>query len=258
MSLVPKAANQKKFIITKAVNDLPKEKLQSYFESIKKQLPDEMQSKIEDVLNDDTKDLDDDVLELLVQLLEMKNDDNNGNKQSPKNKEPNNKNNQSANNEPNNNNNPMEKEIFKQVNAEVQTELKRLFKEKEDIRKELEKQKDYMLEKEYIEKCKNEYSNLPLDVDDVAIMLKSMYKISPSVTKQMEKVLSECNTQMEQTNIMKEIGGNGSSNTVQNMSKIDKAAELMKQNDPTLSHSQAITKALEVNPELYNDYLDNF
>lgn len=149
-------------------------------------------------------------------------------------------------------------EILKNAPEEMREELEKLYKEKEAAELLIKQQQDEAKQKEFIQKAKENYSNLSVKAEEFGLILKEIAEKAPEAYAKIEEVLKAADAQLKENALFKEIGGNGAGlGGAPSMTKIEKAAEHVRQANPTLSKEQAIAKALELNPDLYNDYLAN-
>lgn len=150
------------------------------------------------------------------------------------------------------------KENVKQMDVpeEVKKQLDQLFKANEELSKKLQKEMDEKKEKMFIAKAET-LNNLPMQPAEFGIVLK---RIADSVEtadyEALETVLKAANEEISQSQLFKEVGSGASGFAGKgSYSKIEKIAKALREADPKLSEAQAVEKALESNPHLYNEYL---
>lgn len=257
VSLVPKAANLRKFLITKAAQ--PNQEIETLIERIekvKKELSPDAMEAIDDAL-ESLREAGDEVprniIQLLTSLLERSGANNGGGAKPP------------MPPTPNNNQKGVKKmadmtkeEILKNAPEDMREALEAIYKQKEAAELLLKQQQDQAKQTLYIQKAKDDYSNLSIKPEEFGLVLKELSEKAPEALAKIEEVLKAADAQLKDNVLFKELGGNGAGmGGAPTMTKIDKAAEMVRQANPTMTKEQAITKALELNPDLYNDYLSN-
>lgn len=266
VSLVPKAANMRKFLLTKSLSAEPNEEVNSLIESIekiKKNLSPEAQKAVSnalDTLRDAGDEIPANVIRMLTALVGASQKQDDGDDDDDDDDNPMHRQQQKP---PRKGEAKMSKqattkeEILKSVSDEMRPIIEQLWKEKEDAENLIKEQKDAAKKQEYITKAAT-YTNLPIKAEEFGLVLKELSEKAPEALAKLEEVLKSVNEQLGENVLMKEIGGNGSGlSGQQSMTKVEKAAEAVRQANPSFTKEQAITKALELNPELYNDYLEN-
>lgn len=225
VSLVSRAANQRKFLILKS-EEGGRSKMnydKTFFESIlEKGIEDN--EKIKD-LNEDQKDL----LKGMVNFFKEKLDKN----ESSKN----------------------ENIDFNKIPEEMRDQVQKLWKQNEDMEKLLKAEKDERLKKEYISIAK-EYTHLPIKADEFGVVLKTLAEVAPEEYKKVDELLKSVNKELEQSELLKEYGTSYEGGThSDSWAKIEKTADQLVEKDPKLTKEEAITKVLEDHPDLYSEYM---
>lgn len=146
-------------------------------------------------------------------------------------------------------------EIPKEIKATLQT----LWKENEDMVKKAEvleamvkKQEDEKLTEKYVAVAKS-FKSLAIKPEEFGAVLKEIAQKAPDSISMIEEVLKGADEAVTQGGIFKEVGSSARG-TANAMDKIEKKAEEIMVNQK-ISKAEAITKALEEDPNLYNEYL---
>lgn len=123
----------------------------------------------------------------------------------------------------------------------------------EDIAK---SERDFRLNQEFVSKAQS-YVNLPMDAQEFGPVLKRLYDVmDDDDVAVIEKALGAANESLATSGIFTEIGKAGTG--FSSVSKVDTEAEaLIAKSDEPITKEQAITKVLEANPRLYDDYLSD-
>lgn len=87
--------------------------------------------------------------------------------------------------------------------------------------------------------------------DEFGRVLKTLSEAAPEAYAQVESVLEAAFDTIAKGSNLEELGGDGQPESSDNASAIAKAATELRKEDSSLSESEAVTKALEINPELY-------
>lgn len=144
--------------------------------------------------------------------------------------------------------------------ASAQTvELKKQVEASEAKRVELEKQiaveKDARLTRDFIAKAAEKFKHLPEKADVLGPILKELADKAPEAAAKIEKFLEATNEKLAKvTELTKELGHNRDGGEQTAWGKIQKAAEELRKTEVKLSKEQAIQKAMELNPDLYEAY----
>lgn len=106
---------------------------------------------------------------------------------------------------------------------------------------------------EFIAKAE-ELEHIPLAAGEFGPVLKEISELVPAETfEKLETVLKGANAALEQSDLFRELGAGGTGGSDAE-TRIEKAAEQLRESDPDLTKEQAIAKALEQNPDLYVAY----
>lgn len=145
------------------------------------------------------------------------------------------------------------------VPEEVKPLLTSLWKENEEIVKKsnvleamIQKQEEDRLTEKYVQVAK-QFKNFSVNPVELGTVLKEIAKKAPDSVTKVEEILKSADAALSNAGLFKEIGS-AAGNSPKAMDKIEqKANEIMK--TEKITKAAAITKTLEDNPELYNEYL---
>lgn len=125
-------------------------------------------------------------------------------------------------------------------------------KKSNELEKILKEEREKRLIKEFIAKA-SEFKKLPINAEEFGLVMKEFSERAPEAYEKLESILKATDKAIEDGNLFKSMG---TDQTPEDniMSKVEKAAsEKMKANDK-LTKEQAITEVLKENPELYEKY----
>lgn len=115
-------------------------------------------------------------------------------------------------------------------------------------------ERDYRETQEYISKARA-FTSLPVSPDDFGPVLKRMHEsLSTSDYDVVVKALSAANETLASSGIFSEIGKRGTG-LHEAVSKVDAVAYDIRKSSPNLTMEQARERAMETNPSLYDEYL---
>lgn len=157
---------------------------------------------------------------------------------------------------------PMKKEEIDglEVDDNVKAALTALWKEKESMEEKSKKLEEIVkqheeekLTSQFVEIAK-EFDKIPGEVEDLGKTLMAISKIDPELEKKVEEVFKAANTVIkENETLTKEIG----SSVAFNGNALDKIEAIAKEYEAKgMTHAKAITKAIEENPDLYTAYIE--
>jgi len=98
------------------------------------------------------------------------------------------------------------------------------------------------------------YTNISVNPEEFGKVLKEIAQNAPEAIAKVEEVLKAADTALKEGGVFKEIGSSARTSAGA-MDKIEKKAEAIMTSEK-ISKAEAITKALEQNPELYSEYLN--
>lgn len=126
-------------------------------------------------------------------------------------------------------------------------------------RVELEKQvaveRNVRLEKDFLAKAEK-LSHLPIKPAELGPVLKALFDVAPEQAAKLEKFLEQTNTKLGTiTSLLKEVGHSPRDDAdTSAYALLQKAAGELQKAEPKLSAAAAFTKAMELNPKLYEQY----
>ncbi len=142
---------------------------------------------------------------------------------------------------------PMVEALWKEHLEEV--------KKREELERVLKEERDKQARKEFIQKAATEFGNLPVKPEEFGLVLKGLAEKAPEEYAKLEGVLKAANEAIEKGALFAEVGRSGALPGASAMSKIEAVANSLVQKDASMTKEQAIAKALELHPELYTEYL---
>jgi len=136
---------------------------------------------------------------------------------------------------------------------ELQSKLESLWKEREDLKKALDEEREKRIQKEYLEKAQ-EFRYVPDSQENIANLLRALDEKVPELKDTIFKVLNSYREAVNQAGILKEFG-NDTSIGFSAWSKVEAMANSLIEKDSTMTKPMAIEKILKEHPELYEQYL---
>jgi len=116
-------------------------------------------------------------------------------------------------------------------------------------------ERNHRLEREFVAKAAA-FDALPVEAEKFGLVLKSAADALDTETfDALMTVLNAANESISSGNIFAELGKSTSFENDGPMSEINKAAKRVQDQNPGLTHEQAVAKAVESDPNLYNVYL---
>lgn len=111
-------------------------------------------------------------------------------------------------------------------------------------------ERDERVRRDFVEKAKT-LPNIG-SPEEVGAILKSIHDLDPKLSAKVEKTYAALNGQLDSAAIFKELGAPGARSSVSE--SVDAAAEAVRKADPSLTWEQAVAKAYEDNPSLYDEH----
>lgn len=146
-------------------------------------------------------------------------------------------------------------DILKSADPQIVAIVKAAEERAEAAEKIAKAERDHRLEREYVAKAAA-FDALPVEAEKFGKVLKSAADALDSDTfDALMTVLNAANESISSGNIFAELGKSTSFENDGPMSEINKAAKRMQDQHPGMTHEQAIAKAVESDPNLYNVYL---
>lgn len=150
---------------------------------------------------------------------------------------------------------PRSAELVKSLKAEMQTEIAKAHSLAESAIAKAEAETAKREGAEWLAKAA-EFSALPVEATALA---KALHESSHTLTAEsmgtLLTVLAAANEMGKGSTLFSELGKSGAGDTKDDgTSELHKAAVALQSADPALSYPDAISKAVKVDPSLYNDY----
>jgi len=150
---------------------------------------------------------------------------------------------------------------FSGIPEEVRPAVEALWKEQqeavkkaEELEKVLKEERDKQLRKEFIQKAADEFANLPTKPEEFGLVLKGLAEKAPEEYTKLEGVLKAANEAIEKGALYAEIGRGGMPAGDSAVAKVEAMAAGLVQKDANLSRMDALAKVLAENPKLYEQY----
>lgn len=148
---------------------------------------------------------------------------------------------------------------FEAVPEEVRPAIEMLWKENQEavkkaaeLEKILKEEHDRQATREYIAKA-SEFKGLPVKPEEFGPVLKSLAEAAPEAYAKLDGVLKAADEAAIQARFLEELGASGPSPSSA-MGKIDAMADAIIEKDSNMTHEQAVDKVLAKHPELYTEY----
>jgi hypothetical protein len=140
---------------------------------------------------------------------------------------------------------PMVEQLWKAHIAQVE--------KAEKLEAQLKKAQDEQALREYVAKAQ-EFSNLPMPPAELGLVLKMIHDGAPDVDPKVMQLLTAVNAQLVENAIYKELG-HGGARAGSAYEKLEAAAKGLVEKDATMTFEQAMLRVMELHPELYSEYL---
>lgn len=138
-------------------------------------------------------------------------------------------------------------------NAALRSEISNRDERIEKAEQIAQTERDLREQREFLAKAE-QLDKLPLAPDEFGPLLKTIAgAVDETTYGKLEGVLKAANEAVEQGALFSELGRDGIASTDAEQ-QIEKAADKLREGDPTLTKQQAIAKALDADPELYAAY----
>ena len=145
------------------------------------------------------------------------------------------------------------------VPEEVRPAITALWKENQEavkkaaeLEKALTEEHDHQMIREFIVKA-NEFKGLPIKPEEFGPVLKSIAEKDPEAYAKLDEVLKAADEAAIQAKLLEELGASGVSPS-SSMGKIEAMAATVVEKDASMTREQAMDKVLMEHPELYNEY----
>jgi hypothetical protein len=133
-----------------------------------------------------------------------------------------------------------------------------LYTQNAELTARVEKAADDASNKERIAKAEKEFSHVPVKAEMLATIMKSAESLDEASQKEFNRLLKSFEELSKQSKLIEELGGTSPDPTsaIAQIEAIAKTYEgkVTKADGKTMNHDEAIVKAVEDNPELYEAY----
>ena len=119
----------------------------------------------------------------------------------------------------------------------------------------LQAEQDERLRRDFVEKAEKEYGNIPGSSAEVGLLLKSLHSMSADIGTKVEEIFKSVNGQLSESVLLTETGTAAGDGEASAWGRIEAKAQEMLSKGDTSSKATAISKVLELNPSLYQEYL---
>ena len=109
------------------------------------------------------------------------------------------------------------------------------------------------LRRDFVAKAATELPAIQGSADEKGALLKRLHDLDPAVATQVETVLKAASAQLESSALFSELGAGGAGVTLS--ASVEAAAKALQKSDPDLTPEQAVAKAMDQNPALYEQSL---
>ena len=149
------------------------------------------------------------------------------------------------------------KNVRKQMTSLFKSQRQAIAKA-EKLEKALKVERDERLRKEFVQKAQKEFPYVPgKSPEEIGLMLKTLHVIAPKIAADIEGIFKSVSATIEKTGLLKELGSGMSSggDSASAYGKLDGIARgAVKKSG--VSYAKAFETAMNQNPELYSQYLD--
>lgn len=152
---------------------------------------------------------------------------------------------------------PIKKEdIIGKLPETMRDTVSALFKGYEDLEKQLKEEKDKRATEEAIVKAKA-FSHLGVKAEEFGPVLKGLLEKAPEEAKVVEGLLTKADAAIAAGALFKEIGTDAAGITKGSAwAQIEALAGSIVEKDATMTKEQAISRVMDLHPELYQEYLN--
>jgi len=148
-----------------------------------------------------------------------------------------------------------ETDILKSADPQIVEIVKAAEERAEAAEKIAKAERDYRIEQEFIAKAA-EFNALSVDASSLGPVLKAAAEVmDEEAFGVIIDALSAANETVSESGLFSEVGKSTSFESGSSTDSIEKAAARLREEDTSLTHAQAISKAVELDPSLYTEYL---
>lgn len=148
-----------------------------------------------------------------------------------------------------------ESDILKSADPAIVEIVKAAEERAEAAEKIAKAERDYRIEQEFIAKAE-EFNALSVEASTLGPVLKAAAEaLSEEAFGVIIDALTAANETVSESDLFSEVGKSTSFEGSGSSDSIEKAAARLREDDSSLTHAQAISKAVELDPSLYTEYL---
>lgn len=155
------------------------------------------------------------------------------------------------------------KELSKGIPEALRPQMEALWKsQKEAVAKAaeleavLKAERNERLNREYIAKAEKDFSAMPVNSGELAMLLKGLNDADPKLTAKLETILKAANEAIGKSSLLNEVGSAAKSQSGSAMSRLeDIAKSMVSKAEGKLTPAAALVLAMEQNTDLYTEYL---
>lgn len=119
----------------------------------------------------------------------------------------------------------------------------------------LKAEQDERLRRDFVQKAENEYTNIPGTSVEVGLLLKSLHAADAELAAKVEEIFKAVNSQLANSELLREAGSSEEPESTSAWGQIEKQAAGLVAEGLFNSKAEAVSKVLETNPRLYQEYL---
>lgn len=140
------------------------------------------------------------------------------------------------------------------VSDNVKSMINKMYEDNKAMKEMIEKAEDEKITKDFIEKAKG-YTNLSVKPDDLGLILKDISINLPDRYEKITNILKSADNALSKAGLFSELGSDlQDEGTIGAWDKIEKSAIEIAKNEG-ITQAEAVTKVLKEHPELYKEYL---
>lgn len=146
---------------------------------------------------------------------------------------------------------------MKKAYDEQATQLEAVRKEAADAAAEVTKLRKEAERRDYIQKCEENFSHVPgMSTEEMGDMLQKAYEVSEDFGQNLEKQWAATSEAISKSDLLQNAGGSSVSNSSAH-GKLESIAKEYVKSNPDMGMDVAFAKAMENNPKLYDEYLND-
>lgn len=148
-----------------------------------------------------------------------------------------------------------EEAMLKAVPEAIRVRLEKAEADAAAHREEFAKEVTRRLDAEAVAASKTMFKALSLDHDATAPALRKFAAVDADAAEKITTLLKAADAQLESAGLFAELGKSTDQGPTTAQDEIAKMAKALREADPTLSESAAISKAVDLNPSLFTEYM---